>query len=165
MHFFDEKFWDNKVRYMAQAAMGGLAVAAALVLFDVVRQPVIIASFGASGFIAFTTPHRKDSGPKYLIGGYIIGILVGGLIHYITLLPIEYYLVMKLIHILAAGVAVGLAMFLMTVTNTEHAPATSIALGLVINDWTFPTIGRILVGIILIVIIQRSIRRWMVDLI
>ncbi len=164
IRFLDEKFRDNKDRYIAQSILGGLALAVSLVFFVVVRQPVIIASFGASCFIAFTMPHKESSRPRYLIGGYFIGVIVGCLIHCATILPIDHYLTQKVLHIIAGGTAVALAMFLMTVTNTEHAPATSIALGLVINDWTFQTVVFIMLGIIAISVIQKLLKGWMIDL-
>ncbi len=165
IRLFDEKFRENKTRYVAQAVLGSMAVGAALFWFDIVRNPVVIASFGASGFIAFTEPRQKFSGPRYLIGGYIIGMVVGASAHYLTVFPVHHYMTLKLIHIAAGVLAVGLAMFLMSITNTEHAPASSIALGLVINDWDHIIIVKILVGIIIISMSQRALRRWMIDLV
>jgi len=164
MRLFDEKFRDNKSKYIIQSLLGGIAVGLALVLFDVVHQPMIIASFGASGFVAFTMPHRPIASPRHLIGGYIIAIIVGCATHYLTVLPIEHELTQTMFHIVASVIVVALAMFLMSVTNTEHAPATSIALGLVINDWTYVTVFRILAGILIIVGVQRLTRDWMIDL-
>jgi len=165
VRFFDEKFRNNKSRYIIQSALGGLAVVAALLLFDVVHHPAIIASFGASTLVAFAMPHHKISGPRYLIGGYVIGVAVGASIHYLTVFPVELYLIQVLMHVLAGGAAVGLAIFLMSVTNTEHAPAAGIALGFVINDWTFHTIIMILAGIIVISTIQKILKSWMIDLV
>ena len=91
-------------------------------------------------------------------------MVVGVSIHSVQFLPVEQHLTLKVIYILAGGVAVALAMFLMTVTNTEHAPATSIALGFVINDWTPSTIILILVGITLISLIQKILKPHMIDL-
>ncbi|MFC1643894.1 HPP family protein [Candidatus Omnitrophota bacterium] len=165
MRLLDSKFQDNKLRYIAQSVMGGLAVAAALLFFNIVSQPMIIASLGASGFIAFTMPHKRISQPRYLIGGYIIGIIVGCLVHYMTDIPISRGFGLKMLYVMAGATAVGLAMFLMSITNTEHAPATSIALGLVINEWTFHTVILILAGIMVISVIQRGMKPWMMDLI
>ena len=164
IRLFDEKFKSNKEKYIIQSLLCGIAVGMALVFFDVVRQPMIIASFGASGFIAFTMPHRPIASARHLIGGYVIAIIVGCLMHALTVLPIEHDLTQIALHIIASIVVVTLAMFIMSVTNTEHAPATSIALGLVINDWTYVTVARIMVGILIIVLVQRLTRNWMMDL-
>jgi CBS-domain-containing membrane protein len=165
VRLFDEKFKENKLQYIFQAAMGGLAVAAALLFFDVVDQPAIIASFGASAFIAFVMPNHEISSPRCLIGGYCIGIAVGCLMHFVTFFHLEHYLADKLLHILGGGIAVCLAIFLMTITDTEHAPATGIALGFVINDWTFKIVILVLVGILVISGIQRLLKKRMINLI
>jgi CBS-domain-containing membrane protein len=165
MRVFDEKFWDNKWRYVIQSVMAGVAIAAALIFFDVVNQPIIVASFGASAFIAFTAPHRRGAQAKYLVGSYIVGIIVGGMLHYMTVLSIEDYELLKGLHIFAAGMAVALSMFIMAITDTEHPPAASIAVGLVINDWSMLILVKLMAGIILVCLIQRVLRRWMIDLI
>jgi len=165
MSFLDKKFRDNKGKYALQAFLGGVAVALALTFFDIVNQPAIIASFGASGVLAFTIPKRRISGPRHLIGGYIIGVMVGCTFHFMTIFPLEPYILYKLEHLIAAAVAVGVTMFLMAITNTEHPPSGGIALGLVINDWTPKTVLLVLVGITLISLFQRLLRPYMMDLI
>lgn len=161
----DEKFKNNKMKYIGQSVMAGLAIIVALLLFDIVNNPVVIASFGASAFIAFTAPHYRMASPRHMVGAYMIGVLVGGVLHYVTFLPIDHYLTLRVLYTLTGGLAVGLTMFLMVITNTEHAPATSIALGLVINDWKWYTIVLILTGITLIAFIQRRLKNWMIDLV
>ncbi len=165
MRLFDEKFRGNKAKYIMQAILGGVAVAVALQFFDVVHKPVIIAAFGSSAFVAFAMPHRGIASPRCLIGGYAVGVIVGAMVHSVTFLPIEAYIYEKAVYLTGGALAVGLAMFLMAVTNTEHAPATGIALGLVINDWDYATLVYIMVGITVISGIQLALKRWMMDLV
>ncbi|MFQ5952027.1 MAG: HPP family protein [Candidatus Omnitrophota bacterium] len=164
MRFLDKKFKENKRQYIFQSLLAGFTVALALVFLDVVRQPVIIASFGASAFVAFTVPHLRISGPKNLIGGYVVGVIVGVLIHNLAEIFNSIYLLDRIMTVIAGGAAVVLAVFFMTITDTEHAPATSIALGLVINEWTYHTVILILLGIIIISTVQRFLRPQMIDL-
>jgi CBS-domain-containing membrane protein len=110
-------------------------------------------------------PQRPISEPRRLVGGYVVGIIVGVLIHNLADIFDAHYLFDRAMTVFAGGLAVCLAVFLMTLTDTEHAPATSIALGLVINQWTFKTIGLILVGIVIISAIQRLLKPRMMDLI
>jgi len=165
MRIVDAKFRANKWRYAAQSALAALAVAAALLFFDVVRNPMIIASFGASAFIVFTRPNAGTSSPRYLIGGYVIGIVVGVAVHYATFLPVEHDVTARALHIISGAAAVGISMFLMAVTETEHAPAAGISLGLVLNDWTFPTILFVVLGITVISGLHRIMKPRMMDLI
>ena len=162
--FLDKNFKPHKLQYVLQAVLGGLAICAVLFMFDIVKHPMVVASFGASVFIAFTRPHQKISSPRHLIGGYIIGIIVGVAIHYIFIDPIDQESSYRFIYVLAGGLAVCLTMFLMTITMTEHAPSTSIALGLVINDWEMNTVVYILIGIVVISLIQKALKPLMMDL-
>ena len=171
MRIVDENFKKNKMHYILQACLAGVAVAIALAFFDVVRQPVIIASFGASAFIAFTMPKQPASSPRKLIGGYVIGVIIGCLINILMIVPAENYfkaaenyLALGGVHILAGAVAVALSMFFMTITETEHPPAASIALGFVVNDWTLSTAFFVIVGISAISLIRKIFKSWMIDL-
>ena len=163
MRLLDKKFQENKQQFIIQSILAGVAVAMALTLFDVVRHPVIIASFGASAFIAFTIPHMQIASPRKLIGGYIIGVMVGCAIHFASGMS-DVYFIDKTLTIVAGGIAVAVAMFLMAITDTEHAPATSIALGFVVNDWDLRTVAFVLVGIVIISTVQRVLKPRMIDL-
>ena len=125
---------------------------------------MIIASFGASAFLAFAFPNKRRSTPRCLIGGYFIGITVGCIVHYLTEIPLEQYLALKMVHVVAGALAVTLSMFIMSVTNTEHPPAASIALGFVINDWKWQTIVLVMIGISLICIIKEMLKPHIIDL-
>jgi CBS-domain-containing membrane protein len=162
--YLDKNFRENKSKYIGQSILAGAAVAVALLFFDVVKYPMIVASFGASAFIAFTLPHSKTSGPRYLIGGYVIGILVGCLIHYVTALPVGYYPAQRVLYTIAGGAAVALSMFVMTAFDAEHPPAAGIALGFVLNEWTFMTVVLVLAGIIVISAVQRILKPRMINL-
>jgi membrane protein implicated in regulation of membrane protease activity len=61
--------------------------------------------------------------------------------------------------------AVGIAIFLMVITNTEHAPAAGIALGLVINEWDWQTIIFIISAVILFAVIKRLLKAKLIDLV
>lgn len=165
MRIFDPKFQNNKMRYLLQTAIGAVAVAAALLIFDIVDQPVIIASLGASGFVAFSAPQRRVAGPRHLIGGYIIGIAVGCALHYLAIFPAESYVAQKALHLIACAIAFAVAMFLMAITNTEHAPAAGITIGFVINDWTGHTIIFVMIGIVMISGFQMLLKKKLIDLI
>lgn len=165
MKFLDEKFKTHKKQFLFQSALGGVTAGAVLCLFDIVKNPIIVASFGASAFIAFSLPHREISRPRFLIGGYLIGILVGMLMYNITRIPVEDAIIQKALYVTAGIFAVTLAMFLMGITNTEHAPGASIALGFTLNPWTMATVVLVITGIIMVTLIQRFLKRWMIDLI
>ncbi len=66
--------------------------------------------------------------------------------------------------ILLAATSVGVSIFIMTMLNTEHAPAAGVALGLVIQEWTIITIIFIITSIIWMTLIKNLLKNWMIDL-
>ncbi len=67
--------------------------------------------------------------------------------------------------IVFGAIAVGIAIFIMTITNTEHAPAAGIALGLVINEWNYFTIILIFCAIVWMASVRKFLKPYLMDLI
>ena len=65
------RLWKN---YLYQSLFAAVVVFIILLILSI-ENAVVIASIGASAFIAFTMPRQNFSRPRYLIGGYIVGIL------------------------------------------------------------------------------------------
>jgi CBS-domain-containing membrane protein len=166
MKVLDEKFIRNKGRYILQSGMATLSVFIVLLLIDAISNAVVIAVFGASAFIAFTIPQADVSRPRYLIGGYLVGIAVGALFH--SLLPIaildQITLVEGFSQVLYGALAVGSAIFLMVITDTEHPPAAGLALGLVLNEFNFKVLFVVLAGIILLSLIKTVLKPFLRNL-
>ena len=70
-HFRREDF----KRYAMQCGLAGFVVFILLLVLDTVTQTVLIAALGASAFIAFAVPRSLHSGPRHMIGGYVVGIV------------------------------------------------------------------------------------------
>jgi len=156
--FPDPKFCRHPARYVAQCGIATLAVLIVLVALDHMKHTVLIASLGASTFIAFTMPHVESSRPRYLIGGYIVGTCVGCFWSAATVLlgPAMGGALDGAPVILFGAVATGSAIFLMVVTQTEHPPAAALALGYVLNEWDLLTVIVVLAGITAISLIKES---------
>ena len=152
MRIIDKKFKHNVAGYILQCSLATLTILVVLVLLDVLTQTAIIAALGASSFIAFTMPAHDVSKPRFLIGGYLVGTSVGCFCHLLSLSPwmASMFVSPRISSIVFGALSVGLAIFLMVITDTEHPPAASVALGLVLNKWNYLTIVSILCGIILL---------------
>jgi hypothetical protein len=152
MRIIDKKFKHNVARYILQCALATLTILIVLVFLDVLTQTAIIAALGASSFIAFTMPAHDASKPRFLIGGYLVGISVGCFCHLLSLSPwmASLFVSLRISSIVCGALSVGMAIFLMVITDTEHPPAASVTLGLVLNQWDHLTIVSILCGIILV---------------
>jgi CBS-domain-containing membrane protein len=140
-----------------QCSLAGLVVFFLLLILDVFSQEVLIASLGASAFIAFAVPMHLQSSPRHMIGGYVVGIvagcsmsLMGDWVGFMGMPGNSSMIVF-------GALATSLAMFLMVVTKTEHPPAAALALGFVINEWTGITILVVLTGIAGLSLLKRLV--------
>jgi CBS-domain-containing membrane protein len=91
-----------------------------------------VAALGSSAFIVFAMPKNITAQPRNVIGGHVVGVISGSACVSLILFSgndSEFLL------ILAAASAVGLSIFIMVVTDTEHPPAGSTALGLVFHAY------------------------------
>ena len=66
--------------------------------------------------------------------------------------------------ILLGALAVGLTMFVMVTTDTEHPPGAALALGFVLNEWDLMTILVVLLGIGAISVVKEAARGRLIDL-
>jgi len=166
VRFFDERFSKNKVQYLLQCMLATLAVLVVLVILDAKENTAVIAALGASSFVAFTMPHARVAKARFLIGGYIVGIISGFLSWHVSLLPCwaDIAIISHLSSAVFGAGAVGLAIFLMVVADLEHPPAAGVALGLVLNNCDPKTMLVVLLGIIALVLIKKLLRPLLINL-
>lgn len=166
MRIFDTKFQTNKARYISQCLLTACAVCVVLLLLNTISETTIVAALGASSFIVFTMPGVQASRPRFLIGGYIVGIIVGCLCHYLCtqFFCTQLYLDQSFARAICGAVAVGSAMFLMVITDTEHPPAAGLALGFVLNEWDYFTVIVVILGIVSLSVLKLLLKPVLIDL-
>lgn len=152
-------------RNATQCGLAGAVVFALLIVLDAVTQTVLIAALGASAFIAFAVPHSPHSGPRHMIGGYLFGIVAGSIMSAVSTFIDASPGIDHAIMVVCGAIAISLAMFTMVVTRTEHPPAAALALGLVLNEWSFLTILVVLGGVVTLSIVKQMILPALLDLI
>lgn len=164
---FDKKFKKNKFKYIFQCFLATLTILAVLIFLDILKEAALITALGASAFIVFTIPTQYSSDPRRLIGGYIVGLTVGFIFYLLSIstLSINLFENEMTIFVVFGAISVGFAVFIMAVTNTEHAPAAGIALGLVISKWDYLTIIFIIIAILWLAGIRIILKKYMMDLI
>jgi CBS-domain-containing membrane protein len=156
---------ENMHRYFLQCTLAGLVVLVLLLILDAVTQTVLIAALGASTFIAFAVPRSLHSDPRYMIGGYLVGILVGCLMGTLNVaLHVSDAVAAHAVMIVFGALATGLAMFIMVVTKTEHPPAAALALGLVLNEWNLLTLVVVIAGVVALSICKQLVLPVLMDL-
>ena len=150
---------------MLQCALAGAIVLLLLLVMDTVTQTVLIASLGASAFIAFAVPLSLHSSPRHMIGGYLVGMAAGVTMSLLNIsVDVQVPLIEHATNIIFGALAMSVAMFLMVVTRTEHPPAAALALGLVLNEWNLLTLVVVLAGVILLSVIKRAVLPLLMDL-
>ena len=163
----DKKFKGNKLKYIGQCFLATLTILAVLIFLDVLNETAIITALGASAFVVFTMPNQYSSDSRRLIGGYIVGLICGLLFFLISNSQIKnlFYNSETTILVIFGAIAVGFSIFVMALTNTEHAPAAGIALGLVINKWDYLTTIFIIISVLWLASIRFLLRKYLMDLI
>lgn len=167
MKFFDEKFLENKTRYILQCFLAIIAIFWVLFVLDIISDGIVIASLGASSFIAFTMPKTQSARPRFLIGGYCVGILTGSLFDRlqhtassVLYLPTEH----QSSKAIFGALAIGSAIFVMVITNTEHPPAAALSLSIVLGGFHFHTILVALIGIISLCATKKILSKYLINL-
>ena len=164
MKLFDQKLRYRLWRYVFQSFLATMSILAILLFLDILNQTAIIASLGATAFIVFTAPKSYSSEVRPLIGGYFFGILSGILCHYLALLYCNHFAALEILYVVFGSLAVGISVLLMVVTDTEHPPASGIALGLVINQWSYLTIVFVVSGVLVLFFVKKLLSSFLVDL-
>lgn len=153
-------------RTILQCSLAAIVVLIVLSLLDAVTQTVLVASLGSSAFIAFALPRSLHSGPRHLIGGYLVGIFAGASMWALsTFWQFASPAIDHTVMLLFGALATGLAMFLMVVTKTEHPPAAAVALGLVLNEWDLLTLAVVVSGVVALSVLKRLVLPMLMDLV
>lgn len=166
LKILDPQFKNNAGRYLFQCALAALTILVVLLFLDVIAHTAIIATLGASAFIVFTMPHSYSSRPRSLLGGYFVGMSAGSLCYLLSCSRLLAPLVLtpRLSYVIFGALAVGVAILLMTVTNTEHPPAAGMALGLVLNQWDYSTVVFILAAVVFMTGVRHFLKGRLINL-
>ncbi|MRR16450.1 MAG: HPP family protein [Deltaproteobacteria bacterium] len=146
-------YWKN---YVVQSLLASLSVFI-VIYFLSMQDAVIIASIGATTFIVYAMPQSITAQARNVIGGHLVGLFCGFLF---SLIPHPSILYSTLIY----SLAVGISMFIMVVTDTEHPPAAGTALGIALSGITLPVLIVVVVSIVLLSAIHRLFKPYLRDL-
>ncbi len=157
-----EKVRKHFLQYVIQCALSGAVAFVFLNFLNVLEHTGLVAALGATTFMTFTMPHRVSTRARYVVGGYVVGALVGVLCSYIFRSTLGGYDNPALAVMGAAAVAI--AGLVMVTTNTEHPPAAGVALGLVLQPWTYPTVLFVIASAVFLTVAKHFLKPLMIDL-
>jgi len=141
------------IRDILVSGLGGaIAISLAAWLTLNTGQPLLMAPFGASCFLMFVVPDNPVTQPRNVIGGHVVSALVGMAV--MTLLGSAWW---------AMGLGVGLAIVAMRLTQTNHPPAASDPLLIMLSPFGAPGWGfvltPVLAGAVLVVAVAVAFNR------
>jgi CBS-domain-containing membrane protein len=151
----DTKAQKNITPYLWQSFLAFGSLLIILYFLDTISSAAIAAALGSSVFVVFASPHSYSARPQSVIGGHIVGLVCGIFCAWLLYPKLGMYLADDYSMYVAAALAVGLSMFFMCITNTEHAPAAGTALGMVVNRWNLSTIAFIICSVIILSLIKQ----------
>ncbi len=166
MNIIDRTFIRKPKNYIIQSLLATASVAVILYFVEVLTHAAIVAALGASAFIVFAMPGTITAQPRRLIGGHAVGLASGAFCYFVVLNLLLGQLATRweFIPWCVCALAVGLSIFLMAITNTEHPPASATALGVVAHGWSNQMAIFILVCAIGLAVFRRLFRRYLIDL-
>lgn len=166
MRLTDRKFRHHAGAYVFQCMLAALAVILVLLVLDATEQTAIIASIGASAFIVFTAPNAYSAKSRALFGGYAAGVFTGMACSLLAdTMRTQGTGDWDIIIIVMGAAAVGLSIFIMVVTDTEHPPAAGLALAFLLNSWNIRTALVVLLAPLFLTLVKRLFRGHIRDLI
>ncbi|MDD5475862.1 MAG: HPP family protein [Syntrophales bacterium] len=155
--FFEGGFRSHWLSYVMQAA---LATASVFVVFTALRQQhlVVAASLAATAFTVFAMPRNITASTRNVVGGHLLGLIFGSIFAFF---PHEIPLVQDATYALAVGAAI----FVMTLTKTAHPPAAGTALGVVISGPSFQVVLGVVLGVTLLTLMHNLLKPMLRDLV
>jgi CBS-domain-containing membrane protein len=167
LNIIDKSFLRSPKNYIIQSLLAVLVLAAILYFVETLTHAAIVAALGSSTFIVFAMPQSVAARPRRLVGGHIVGMISGTLCYFIFLSgPLgELILGWEFSTLFVYALAVGLSIFLMVITNTEHPPAAGTALGIAAHEWSHQVVLFILLSVIILAVIHKLMRSRFKDLV
>jgi CBS-domain-containing membrane protein len=168
MRIFDENFKKNPKNYILQSLLALAAMLVILSFVEILTRTAIVAALGASTFIVFAMPNSRTASPRRLIGGHIVGIICGLACYYLFnggLLLNDLADNYDIITWFSYALSVVLSLFVMTVTDTEHPPAASTALGIAAFGVSWQIVVFVISFAIFLSLARRLLKPWLKDLI
>ena len=115
---------------------------------------MIVASIGATAFIVFSMPDSVTAKPRNVIGGHLLGLALGAACALIPQ-PDPIY------SAIAYSIAVGLTMFAMVVSDTEHPPAAGTALGVAMSGYSTDAAIAVVTGAVVMSIAHHFLKPYL----
>ena len=165
-HILDQYIHSKWAHYISQCGLASLSLILILIIGDTLLRAAIVVGVASSAFTIFVIPESVAATPRKVIGGHLVAGLIGAGVSYILQIPgLEIYASeTRYIVDIAAALSVGIGIFFMVVTNTEHPPAAGTSLGLVIYGFDWTSVVFIISSAVLLSLVRIVLRPRMINL-
>lgn len=170
-----DRFQSAWFNYIWQPLTAVVFMSIVLFILNALATSSILWAVGAgalasSCFVVFGQPFSSNAFPHRIIGGYFIGIGMGGLMRIISE---QLYLFQKDFLVsphfqtmgILAAVTVGLALFFMTLFRLQHPPATGMALVLVLDVRDYKTMFVVFFAATALALLRIVLKKQLIDLV
>ena len=148
------QYWKH---YVVQSLFATVVLAIVFV-FLTLQHVIVVASLGSTAFVIFALPKSITAKPRNVIGGNLVGLISGSLC---ALIPQPNYWITLLVY----SFAVGISIFIMVVTDTEHPPASGLALGVVFRGFTWTVAIAVISASVLLSLVHHFFKDSIRDLV
>ena len=152
--------------FVFQAALATLVMLAILTFVHSLSSAAIAAGLASSVVGIFVGPSNRTAQVRSVVGGHGVALVLGSIFSFILFFgPVETYLIdVDYLRNFSYAFAVGMAMLLMAITNTEHPPAAGTALGMASRDFDILIFLSIIGAVALLAVMKLAIRPYLRDL-
>jgi len=148
------RYWKH---YVFQSFLATLTLALVLVFLRL-QNAVVVASIGATSFIIFAMPESITANPRNVIGGQLVGLISGSLC---ALIPQPAFIYSIIVY----SLAVGISIFIMVVTDTEHPPASGTALGVAVTGFSWNVAVAVVTAVVVLSLVHHFFKSSIRDLV
>ena len=152
--------------FVFQAGLATAVMLAILTFVHSLSSAAIAAGLASSVVGIFIGPSNRTAHVRSVVGGHGVALLFGSIFSFILLFgPVETYLTdVDYLRNFSYALAVGGAMLLMAITNTEHPPAAGTALGMASREFDILIFLSIIGAVIMLGAIKLALRPYLRDL-
>ena len=165
-HVLDQYIHSKWAHYVFQCGLAAISLIFILLIGDTVFKTAIVVGIASSAFTVFVIPDSVAATPRKVIGGHFVAGIVGAVISLsIQSTALNSFSEETRYFVdIAAAMSVGIGIFVMVVTNTEHPPAAGTSLGLVFYGFDWTSIVFILLSALLLSLVRVALRNKMINL-
>ena len=153
-------------QFVFQAILAAVVMLVILAFVQSLSSAAIAAGLASSVVGVFINPSNRTARIRSVVGGHGVALLLGSVFSFILFLgPIEAFLSdQRILSNLSLAVAVGLAMLMMAITNSEHPPAAGTALGMASREFDLLVFFSIIGAVALLAVMKLVLRHHLRDL-